>query len=143
MAAVNFTGTIKNGKFIADNLKAWISHIATLEGSVIEVRVSKERQNKSSQANRYYWGVVIECARKGMEEMTGEQWHPEEAHDLLKQYCNAKELKAGLSSVKVGKTTKGMSKEEFALYIDRCVQWIYNTFNIVVPSSDDVYTDYR
>ena len=98
---------------------------------------------KSSRANRYYWGVVVECCRQGMEALDGNQWSAEEAHELLKQRCNAKELKAGLNVVLVGKTTKGMAADEFIQYIDRCIKWIYDIFGIVVPSSDDVYTEYR
>jgi hypothetical protein len=143
MPATTFLAAIKNGKLQFVSFRAWHTFVSQLEGCDIEVTVKKASKAKSSRANRYYWGVVVECCRQGMEALDGNQWSAEEAHELLKQRCNAKELKAGLNVVLVGKTTKGMEADEFIQYIDRCIKWIYDIFGIVVPSSDDVYTEYR
>lgn len=143
MPATTFLATIKNGKLQFTSFRAWQTFVSQLEGCAIEVTIKKQSKRKSTQANRYYWGVVVECCRQGMEAMDGNQWTGEEAHELLKCYCNAKELKAGMNTVKVAKTTKGMESEEFTMYIDRCIKWIYEVFGIHVPSSDDVYTEYR
>ena len=143
MPATTFLAAIKNGKLQFVSFRAWQTFVGQLEGCDIEVTVKKASKGKSSRANRYYWGVVVECCRMWLKETQGEEFTSEEAHDVLKQRCNGKEIKTAMGTVTVGQSTKKMENEEFGAYIDRCIKWLFNLAGIIVPSSDDVYTEYR
>lgn len=137
MPAITFTATIQGGKIKFDSIRAWLTLVGQLEGEAIEVTIKKQSKRKSTQANRYYWGVVVEYTRMWLTDTQGEEFTTEEAHELLKQRNNASEIKSGMGTVVIGRTTKGMESDEFTAYIDRCIKWLYNISGIIVPSSDE------
>jgi hypothetical protein len=83
MAGVNAlivaSGDIRNGRLFIRNRAAFDSSMAALrEGMQVEIAVMALRATRSIQANRYYWGVIVQL----LSEYTG--YSVDEMHDVLK-----------------------------------------------------------
>ena len=108
------------------------------DGRVI-LTVSKLYNKRSTVQNAYYWGVIVNEFREGFREMTGEDITAEEAHEVLKEKCNGKEIvnqKTG-EVMKVGKTTTTMTTVEFMEYFSRCREFILEWFGRNVPEPNE------
>lgn len=108
------------------------------DGRVI-LTVSKLYNKRSTVQNAYYWGVIVNEFREGFREMTGEDITAEEAHEVLKEKCNGKEIvnqKTG-EVMKVGKTTTTMTTVEFMEYFSRCREFILEWFGRIVPEPNE------
>lgn len=137
--ATAFLGEVKGGRPYLHNPQAWAKYLARLEGKEVEIIIRKRSKSKSVQAGRYYWGVVVEHTALWLTDTQGQEFTPEEAHELLKLKNNPREIKSGMSTVTIGGSTKGMSNEEFTAYVNRCIAWLYDIAGIIVPPSTDYY----
>jgi len=108
------------------------------DGRVI-LTVSKIYNKRSSVQNAYYWGVVINEFREGFKEMTGDDITAEEAHEVLKEKCNGKEIvnRETGEVMSVGKTTTTMTTVEFMEYFARCGKFILEWFGREVPEPNE------
>jgi hypothetical protein len=43
----------------------------------------------------------------------------------------------------MGRTTKGMSNEDFTAYIDRCIKWAAEYLGVAVPDSQDYFIEHQ
>jgi hypothetical protein len=55
-----FTGTIHEGHFRPDHLDTFKILLGVLEGKRVQVTVEREKQKRSNQQIKYYWGVVLQ-----------------------------------------------------------------------------------
>lgn len=120
------------------NIKRLFSELQEkAEGKTVRVRlrVSVVRRSRSLPQNRYYWGVVVEACRIGMEEQWGVDVDPEDAHATLKRECNGRDLVNEDTGevVRVGQSTASMQTLDFEDYLDRCRKWIEEWFGVRVP----------
>ena len=141
MAAVTFKAQVKERKIYPNDLRAWLTYLSQLEGKDVEVRIGKEAKSKSTQANRYYFGVVVAHVVAALEALQGVPFTTEEAHDVLKSYCNAKEVTTNKGIINAPRTTKGMTNEEFIAYVDRCIKWAAEYLSIDIPDSQDYFIE--
>lgn len=141
MPATTFLATIKNGKLQFTSFKAWQTFVSQLEGCAIEVTIKKQSKRKSTQANRYYFKVVVQHVMAGLKELQGVPFTKEEAHEVLKQYCNGKAIETKIGLIQVGQTTKGMSNEDFTAYVNRCKRFAFDYLNVPIPDSQDYFAE--
>jgi hypothetical protein len=73
-----FRGLIQNGKICLERREDFAALIARLDGSDVDLRLSKHRRVRSLSQNAYYWSVVIPL----LAEHIG--YETEEMHDALK-----------------------------------------------------------
>lgn len=101
----------------------------------VRLRVSVVRRSRSLPQNRYYWGVVVEGCRLGMEEQWGRDVDPEEAHETLKRECNGRDLVNENTGevIRAGQSTASLPTLEFEDYLDRCRKWIEEWFGVRIP----------
>lgn len=112
----SFAFKIENGK-VQGREWLWASikrlFLTLPDGDYLWPHPEKPKKNRSSQQNRYYWGVVC----KLVSDHTG--YIPEEAHQIM-----AKEF---LSYEKEGKpftrSTSKLKTAEFEDYMEKCRRW--------------------
>lgn len=89
---------------------------------------------RSLQQNRYYWGLVIPMVQKGLLDM-GTEAGKEEVHEFLKVRFNYNEVvnKETGEYVCIPKSTAGLNKEEFGVYIEKIQRFAAEFLGITIP----------
>lgn len=85
MKKVSYKATTK-GKFgiTGFNLVEWLEDICRIYKDMdLTITVQKRRKVRSSEQNRYYWGIVLPLVRDGFEEL-GDRVTNEQVHEFLK-----------------------------------------------------------
>jgi hypothetical protein len=123
MADQAFKGRVlPGGLLVLHRPKDYARHCASLAGKYVEVICRVERQKRSSQANRFYWGhVLAEIA-----EATG--YTKDEAHDALKYRFLREDGDGPLVKVR---SSASLSVQEFSDYLERVMVFGAETFGIV------------
>jgi hypothetical protein len=100
----------------------------------VEVIVKKLYKKRSVEQNAYYRGVICNDFIAGWKNRTGDDISNDEAHELLKQQCNYVELinESTGEVIKKGKTTTNLSTVEMEEYHDKCRNFIFEWFGIIV-----------
>lgn len=118
------TAQTKGGKLYIRNRRAFDEQIARLDDRwELEVTVTRLRATRSPQANRYYWGVVMEA----LSQHTG--YTPEEMHELCKAQFLPRKLAVSDGNGEVvgefvlGGSTRSLKTNEFYEYVERVRQW--------------------
>ena len=95
--------------------------ISQLEGKRIVISVALEKKRRSSNQNRYYWGVVVETVREMFLD-AGNDVDAEEVHEYLKEHVGKLSKiiidPAGHRRVVV-RSSAGLSKAEFEEFMER------------------------
>jgi hypothetical protein len=104
-----FRGRIESGRICLERREDFAALIARLEGSDIDLRLSKHRTVRSISQNAYYWAVVIpllaeHCGYEDEEMHTALKWRFLQKHD------------GPLPTVS---STASLSTVEFTDYIER------------------------
>lgn len=93
------------------------------------------RHNKrSTPQNRYYWGLIIPVVQKGIKDL-GTELTTEETHQFLKARFNFQEIvnhETG-EAIPVPRSTTGLTKIQFAEYIDNIQRFAVEFLNIIIP----------
>ena len=87
------------------------------------------------QANRYYWGVVVETVAAYIWETR------EDAHALLKAHHlpqRSIETLEGKVIDGVPPTTRNLSVEEFSAYVERIKVWAATFLGLHIPEANQV-----
>lgn len=129
-----FFSNIINGKLSKKVTQEIADLLAVFEGQRICIKIGKVRKERSSNQNRYYWGIVVNEFRNGAKDMWGEDLGSDEAHEYLKIHCNYKELINYNTSevIKMPQTTTDLNTLQFEEYLERCRKLIYEYFGIIV-----------
>lgn len=101
------------------------------------MRVDKRGSRRSTQQNRYYFGVVVAEVRLGFIEL-GHEMTAEQTHDWLKEKFNpiAVENKKGVVVDMPGTTTQ-MTKTQFGEYIEKIARFAAEYLSIRIPSPNE------
>jgi hypothetical protein len=101
------------------------------------ITIGKKGSKRSTQANRYYWGVVIAEVRLGFINL-GHELSAEETHFYLKEKFNSVtiENKSGVTIEVPGSTTQ-MTKTQFSEYIEKIARFASEFLGIVIPSANE------
>lgn len=127
-----FIGIIKDGKIILANKLQFQDYLLSLEGQEVELGVDKIRWDRSSNQNRYYWGVIV----KMIAEETGHT--NDEIHQWLKVEFNGELVIIGNKEIKIGKSTAGLDIEKFEDYCQKIRIWALEILNITIPLPNEI-----
>lgn len=99
------------------------------------VTVKRLRARRTNPQNRMYWGLVVASLVKYLAEQ-GESYTAEEVHHIF----GAKFLRVSVIDRRTGevvgetiRSTTKLSIEEFSSFIEQCVAWLADMFDIVCP----------
>ena len=119
-------------KEIADTLKQF-------EGKRVEIIIKRLRSTRSSQQNRFYWGVVVVVMRQAFKDI-GYLLNTEETHTILKDkfmpYTDICTPDGEMISKKYKSTTE-LTKTEFGEYIDKISQFAAEYLNVNIPQPNE------
>ena len=115
-----FVGTVnERGQLDFAPAVRWLmrAHLLRMKpGTPIEVTLKRWRQKRSSQANRYYFGAVVPL----IAEHCG--YDKQEMHELLAMRFLRIEDDP-ITGAPRRKSTPDTESDEFAEYVDRCIQF--------------------
>lgn len=108
-------------------------------GALVRMRVEPARATRSIQANRYYWGVVVDA----IAEHTG--YDPDDVHEILKARFLPKPLavRAGngrvVAEYVIGGTTTTLTDAEFSDYCRRIKAWALDELDVAIPDPEPLH----
>lgn len=131
MADPVFYGKVlPGGLLVMEQAKAYGQHQRSLAGKHIEIVLRKRRTKRSSQANRYYFGVVV----KHLAEYCG--YDPQEMHEALAmRFLRIEDCP--ITGAPRRKRTPETDSSEFADYVDHCIR-LAAELGVVIPQPHEV-----
>ena len=113
---------------------------ARLKGKQIEAIFRKKKKTRSSEQNRYYWGVVVRMVCEGFQAL-GNPVNPDNAEDieLTHEYLKRRFLQpiqvADVNGEvhELGYTTTNLTTSQMMDYIAQVQQFAAEFLNIVIP----------
>ncbi len=107
---------------------------------VMEIEVKPHKRNRTKEQNAYLWGVVYET----ISDATG--YEPEHVHIACKEAFLGEEAIPvripGLPRV-WGYSTKPLSTQAFAKYVDKIIRWAAESGILVPPPARELVEPYR
>ena len=130
-----FRGRIENGKIHLEQREDFAGLIQRLDGSEIDLRLSKHRNVRSISQNAYYWAVVIPL----LAEHCG--YEDEEMHEALKwrflqthaDQSGEFEVKSSWVRLPTVRSTTDLDTAEFTEYIEQCRR-LGAEMGVIIPS---------
>ncbi len=123
MRGVPFYGRVlPGGLLVMESPKAYAAHVRSFAGKFIEVYFQQRKQKRSHQANRFYWGYVLN------EIADAAGYSKDEAHEALKHQFLKADGDGPLVRIK---STADLSTEDFSAYVERCMALGAEMFGIV------------
>ena len=105
-----------HGKVIIRDRLSFDNYAKTLQGSELEVIIRKRKSQRSSQQNRYYFGVVI----KLIGEYCG--YDTDDMHEALAmKFLRIEDCP--ITGAPRRKRTPKTNTAEFAAYVDQCIRF--------------------
>jgi hypothetical protein len=134
MTKTEITGSIKSGVIQLNNFtrKRLQDDLRQFEDCDIQI-VIKRKGKRSSQANRFYWGALLDTAVRRMREL-GNKVTPEEMHEYFKMKFNPTVFvgAGGVMLEGFGGSTTEMNVSEFAEYCNNIIEWIWDNLEVRV-----------
>lgn len=127
---------LETGK-LPEGIKATLARvIPTFAGKKVRLVIEEAKEKRSTDANRYYWGVLVEEVRKFHLEQ-GHAISPDDCHEeLLAVYAPMVERKALDGSIKLTPLrSSAMNKEQFYKYC-LTIEVALADFGIILPAHE-------
>ena len=141
MKKVTIDSEVREGVLIR-NRSLLSTAFKSFEGCRISVTVQKERDKRSSQQNRYYWGVVIKLIADGLTDQWGEVFTADETHEFLKQNFNFEEIINQDTGEVYRKTLSTTANDtyDFSQYVEKCRDFAASYLGVNIPDPDEQMT---
>ena len=134
MANITAFGSVtETGKLSLANEKRFKQDLLQFKGCTVEL-IIKKKNHRSTQQNRYYFGVVVKEIEIRMKQL-GNDVTPELVHEFLKDRFNKKHLIGVGGEVidSIGGSTTELNKEGFMIYLDKIIEWAASVLSITIP----------
>ena len=116
-------------KFV--NIVPLKNHLLQFRGQMVAVTVDKLRKKRSSDQNRYYWGVVIEMIAAECGYRSGEE--KEAIHlEMKRRFLPTN------GPLRLPASTEKLSTAEFAEYVEAVKRWAAEYLKIYIPEPNEV-----
>lgn len=132
-------GKVKeNGKFVANNEKAFIEAFQKHIGKEIEITIKAYRDTRSVQQNRYYWGVCLKLISESTG-YTADELHHIFKHKYLIDKERARELVDSLiENYLPPRSTTDLDTVEFNEYLEKIKNFASLELGIYIPEPDEI-----
>ena len=129
-----FYGNVdEDGKLRLNNAQAFKDYKDQFKGQMIQLDLNQYKDTRSSNQNRYYWGVLVPVFADhfGMDN--------EEAHEALKWEHLRKKIKDrnGEERLTIG-STASMKTYEFEIYLEKLRRWGAMEFGLNIPEPNEL-----
>ena len=127
-----------------DKLTGWDKFLSGIiatfkDGERIKLTAQKVYRQRSLQQNRFLHGCVIPSIQDAVLSEWGENISFEQAKEMLKEYCNFKEIvneKTG-ESFKILLPTAPLTTIENEELVERARKWLWDSFNYRMPEPNE------
>lgn len=137
---LTYTATIKeDGSWVVQNGRLRKETAAAFAGQDVEITIARLRRRRTNDQNDYYWGVVLPRIAEGIEELTGEFWTKEDAHEAMKDRYLSETVSHpdGEFIAKRVRSTSSLNTTEFTDYIERCCQFAAEMLGIAIAMPNE------
>ena len=132
---------VKNGS-LTRNRNLIKDAIATFEGKQIVIKIEKFKKKRSTQQNRFYYGVIIPIVQNCLKE-AGHVMTNESTHDLIKLKFLKETLFVNETTGEVIeriKSTTELSTSQFMDLLAEINNFTFEYFGVNLPSPNDDLT---
>lgn len=132
---------VKNGS-LTRNRNLIKDAIATFEGKQIVIKIEKFKKKRSTQQNRFYYGVIIPIVQNCLKE-AGHVMTTESTHDLIKLKFLKETLFVNETTGEVIeriKSTTELSTSQFMDLLAEINNFTFEYFGVSLPSPNDDLT---
>jgi len=135
MITPKFRGKILNGQFFPFDEEMYSIWVGSLNEKICELTVKEYKKQRSNEANRYYWGVVLKII---LEETYG-QWDDEdELHEFLKAMFLKKHKVIKGKKYTFIKSSSKLKTDEFYEFIEKCKRWASIELGLYIPDAEKI-----
>lgn len=134
MAKLEHRAKVIRGRIVYAEPTTAHKAISLLENKRIAVSIEELKNSRSSQQNRYYWGVVVPLVTEGLIN-AGYQVSSAQAHEFIKsEFTNQEIINTQTGEIKnIPGSTTTLNTKEFCLLIERIQIWGAEWLNIIIP----------
>lgn len=133
-ASITAYGHIKDGRLILSNPKRFKADLSFFKNeSIVELTIRKKNK-RSTQQNRYMFGVVYKELEIRMREL-GNDVDVDIVHEFCKERFNPEAILGPGGEIignKGGSTTE-MNKDQFGVYLDKIIKFAAEILEIEIP----------
>lgn len=132
---------VKNGS-LTRNRNLIKDAIATFEGKQIVIKIEKFKKKRSTQQNRFYYGVIIPIVQNCLKE-AGHVMTNESTHDLIKLKFLKETLFVNETTGEIIeriKSTTELSTSQFMDLLAEINNFTFEYFGVSLPSPNDDLT---
>lgn len=124
-----------NGKWNATALRVLLDGLP--EGTY-SVTVDKDHKKRSTEQNRYYWGVVVEIIRQALSTAWGERLTKQAAHEILRLKFLAEDKRINDEEVlTMLKSTTELDTIDMVFYTDKCRAFAEEYLGCYIPEPNE------
>lgn len=111
-------------------------------GATVEVTIRKARRSRSSEQNRYYWGVVVDMIVRAMHDLGNTEIKPgqRDSAEIVHEFLKNKFLPPVIATdahgqeIKLPPSTRKVTTTEMMDYIAEIQMWAAEYLGIVIPN---------
>ena len=132
---------VKNGS-LTRNRNLIKDAIETFEGKQVVIKIEKFKKKRSTQQNRFYYGVIIPIVQNCLKE-AGHIMTSESTHDLIKLKFLKETLFVNETTGEVIeriKSTTELSTSQFMDLLAEINNFTFEYFGVILPSPNDDLT---
>lgn len=133
-----YHGKVSGGCLRIANRKLFDKELEQHEGKEVEITIIRKRRIRSTQQNRYYWGIVLPLIIDGLKEL-GTRVDVEDVHSFLKsKFCTIQVVNEETGQVEqVPKSTTELTTTGFMEYKAEIQQWAAEFLGISIPDPNE------
>lgn len=144
MSELKYTGHVTDAGEIKlpRRLRAEVS--SRFKGKEFEVIFRKKKKTRSSEQNRYYWGVVVRMVAEGFAELgnpisPGSEEDCATVHEYLKRrFLEPIRIADANGEIhELEPSLEDAAKQEMGEYIDKCIAFALEYLNIHIPAPNE------
>lgn len=135
MRKIETYGNIVNGKLKIAKREQFYKAIEGMKDCRVKLIVQKQYKQRSSEQNRYYFGVIVDIWQNIIQDEWGEYYTAEQVHEFLKLNFNTKEVVCEQTGeiLQVVKSTTENNTVEMEEYMEVCRRKALEMFNVIIP----------
>ena len=126
---MRFVGTVEKDTVkydLPENYRRWL---ITLEGQRVVTATKKFRKDRSSQQNRFYWGICVDILSKEL------GYEKDEIHLMLREkFLRIHDDKH--PDFVLAKSTTKLTTTQFNEYIEKIQRWAAQELQIFIPDPE-------
>ena len=132
---MKFYGYMEGGKLRCDAFAKWL---AAPGRESVTIDAKDTRPKRSSDANRYYWGVCVELIHEALKE-GGIELSREGTHELLRVRFLSVDRPIGKDGefVTYVRSTTELDTKEFVEYVESCKRFAAEYLGTVIPEPNE------